>query len=89
MVLEKDLNAHTRAVGRYHIEWDWQGKKTGHILTAERLPNGKLIIYDPQDSTYISLDFLTKTKDGITITRVDNLRINTEIISEVVRAMQR
>lgn len=89
VVLEKDLNAQTQAVGRYHIEWDWKGKSSGHIVTAERLPNGKLIIYDPQDSTYYSLDFLTKTEKGIVVTRVDNLRINAAVISEVVRVMQR
>ena len=89
VVLKKDLNANTQAVGRYHIEWNWKNETYGHIVTVERLPNRELVIYDPQDSSYRSLDFLNNTEDGLVITRVDNLIFNTKVISEVVRVVQK
>jgi hypothetical protein len=79
----------TKSPGRYHIAWGWKNSKYGHIITAERLPNGGLRIYDPQNGKIIK-DFKTYAKrfslaSGIRVLRVDDLRINTSIINGVVK----
>lgn len=75
-----NLDAATSETGRYHIKWQWNGQNSGHIITCERLSNGLLRIYDPQNGKIITnfgeyaLDF--KHSNGIKVLRVDNLRIN-------------
>lgn len=32
----------------FSVEFDWSGRNSGHIITAEKLSNGELRIYDPQ-----------------------------------------
>lgn len=64
-------------------------RKRWHIITAERLPNGGLRVYDSQNGKIVQ-DFKAYAKrfllkSGIRVLRVDELRINTSIISGVVR----
>lgn len=74
-----NLEAATKAVGRYHIKWTWYTMASGHIITCERLKNGTLRIYDPQCGEIIT-DFATYGKrflhGTLKILRVDNLRFN-------------
>ncbi len=74
--------------GRYHISWEWKvknnGKRIGHIITAERLNDGKLRFYDPQSGEIVKLN-ISKVKDSVKILRVDNLRVNPDIIRGVVK----
>lgn len=89
----KEFGELTKDVGRYHIDLTWKkqrGQKelTGHIITAERLADGKLVIYDPQNGKIID-NFRTYCIDAdlkysIRCLRVDNKLINTEIINGVV-----
>lgn len=79
--LVANLETATKAVGRYHIKWLWSNMRSGHIITCERLEDGTLRIYDPQNGKVID-DFVTYAKDfflgdGIKVLRVDNLRLNT------------
>lgn len=78
----------TRETGRYHIDFGWKRRRSGHIITAERLEDGTLLIYDPQNGKIIQ-NFRAYAKDfslqsGIGIVRVDNKLINTDIIDGVV-----
>ena len=34
------VSAAMTETGRYHIAWRWKRKRSGHIITAERLPDG-------------------------------------------------
>lgn len=74
-----NLEAATKAVGRYHIKWTWNTMSSGHIITCERLKDGTLRIYDPQCGEIIT-DFATYGKrflhGSLKILRVDNLRFN-------------
>lgn len=74
-----NLETATKEVGRYHIKWTWNTGRSGHIITCERLKDGKLRIYDPQCGEIIS-DFATYCKrfehGSLKILRVDTLRIN-------------
>ncbi len=84
-----DLDNATKEVGRYHLGFGWKGKNSGHIITAERLENGSLKIYDPQNGkcNIWTKEYMSKiglSKSGIEILRVDNLLVNTDIIDGVV-----
>ena len=84
-----DLDNATKEVGRYHLGFGWKGKNSGHIITAERLENGSLKIYDPQSgkSNIWTKEYMSRiglSKSGIEILRVDNLLVNTDIIDGVV-----
>lgn len=80
----------TSDVGRYHFSVVWKGSNYGHIMTAERLQNGNLRIYDPQTGekySQVSWDRITKEislKYGISVLKVDELDINTNIIKGAV-----
>lgn len=76
----------TKDVGRYHIDFGWKRGRSGHIITLERLENGKIRIYDPQTGKIINWKDYAKdisNRYGINILRVDNLLINDEIIDGI------
>lgn len=84
----KEFQELTKEVGRYHLDWGWKRSNSGHIITAERLDDGTLVVYDPQNGKKIA-DFKKYAKDfslryGINVLRVDNKLINTNIIDGVV-----
>ena len=45
----------TKATGRYHIGINMSGDR-GHVITAERLPDGRIMYYDAQDGTFLKLE---------------------------------
>lgn len=82
----------TSTPGRYHIDFDWKGGRSGHIITAERFVDGTMRVYDPQCGKVIS-DFRTYAEDislasGIRILRVDNLRANPHYVSGAAKKKQ-
>lgn len=89
-IIAKDLNTFTSEVGRYHISFVWKGTRSGHIITIERLSNGKVSLYDPQNGkliTWKDLSSRISPSHGIQVYRVDNLEVNVDIISGVVRKL--
>lgn len=85
-LLEKNFQEATKEVGRYHITVVWN-QYSGHIFTAERLPDGTLAVYDPQTGDSHCWERYLKAlsaRYGIAIQRVDNMLVNTELIGEVV-----
>ena len=87
--IEKDLGIKRgrpmTETGRYHIAWRWKRKRSGHIITAERLPDGNLRFYDPQNGMSGALDLYKKDIAGnIRIYRIDNLAPNANIVKDVL-----
>ena len=85
--MTKELENITQEVGRYHIDWVWKGRNSGHIITLERLSDNSYTLYDPQtgkirDWAELSKDI--KLSRGVNVLRVDNLLINTDIINGAV-----
>lgn len=81
----KQVSDATSAPGRYHIAWNWKRKHDGHIITIERLSDGKIRFYDPQTG---ELDIFSRYKKdiagGIRVYRVDTLAPNTEVVKNVL-----
>ena len=79
------VSAAMTETGRYHIAWRWKRKRSGHIITAERLPDGNLRFYDPQNGMSGALDLYKKDIAGnVRIYRVDNLAPNANIVKDVL-----
>lgn len=85
---------------RYTLEGVWKGGfGCGHIISVFREETGNLVFYDPQvNMTYnaksIKEDFLNYMQKGntedtaIKLIRVDNLDIDTDFVSSIVRRSQ-
>lgn len=78
------LEKQTKAIGRYHIGIN-NIDGSGHVLVAERLNKGKLIIYDPQRNEFPQIDI--EICDYLEVLKVDNLIIN-PISSSVFELIQ-
>lgn len=88
--LTKELVELVKEPGRYHIDFAWKGKNSGHIITLEKLHNGKIIIYDPQTGKMKNWRELSKEislRYGVNVLRVDNLLVNTDIIDGIVKKL--
>ena len=86
----KELVELVKEPGRYHIDFAWKGKNSGHIITLEKLHNGKIIIYDPQTGKMKNWRELSKEislRYGVNVLRVDNLLVNTDIINGIVKKL--
>jgi hypothetical protein len=87
--MTSEFNELTKESGRYHLSFNWKGKNIkGHIITAERFSDGGLRFYDPQNGTIVDWKYLKakiRVEYGIRLYRVDDLLINTDIISGIVK----
>ena len=87
VAVPKDIESATKNIGRYHFSWDYE-KGYGHVITAERLRSGELVIYDPQDDTYWELSNFKGIKKGsFKVLRVDNLLFNVDVVSKIIRPL--
>jgi len=75
------LDKQTLVPGRYHVGINLIDN-TGHILTAERLPNGKLYYYDPQSGFFVNITEYTDI-DYIEVLKVDKLLFDTDILKGI------
>ncbi len=78
----------TKEEGRYFISWDWKDKTSGHIVTAERLKDGTLRIYDPQTGRIMKgfdLKKIDLERQGLCYIRVDNRFMNADVARGVVK----
>jgi len=79
------VSAAMTETGRYHISWRWKRKRSGHIITAERLPDGSLRFYDPQNGMSGALNLYKKDIAGnVRIYRVDNLAPDANVVKDVL-----
>ena len=88
--LTKELVELVKEPGRYHIDFSWKGRNSGHIITLEKSLDGKIVIYDPQTGKIKNWGELSKEislKYGVNVLRVDNLLVNTDIINGIVKKL--
>ena len=68
------LNSTTKSIGRYHIGINMIDG--GHLITAERLANGKLLYYDAQCGTFLNIEeYSARNVEYLEIIKVDKLSI--------------
>ena len=88
--LTKEIIELVKEPGRYHIDFSWKSGNSGHIITLEKLVNGKIVLYDPQNGTIVNWADISKRiklQYGVNVLRVDNLLVNTDIINGIVRKL--
>ncbi len=77
----------TNTAGRYHLRFRWNAGG-GHIITFERRKDGSGLFYDPQTGRKMAeKEFYAdriKLSHGIELYRVDNLLVDTSMISGAV-----
>ena len=88
--LTKEIIELVKEPGRYHIDFSWKSGNSGHIITLEKLVNGKIVLYDPQNGKIVNWADISKRiklQYGVNVLRVDNLLVNTDIIDGIVRKL--
>lgn len=84
-VSELSLEKATSAVGRYIVGYDTK-RGLGHVICAERLTTGQLILFDPQDGEAVRLNMDDLEK--IEVLKVDGMRFDARIIGSIVRVYE-
>lgn len=79
------VEAQTKATGRYHIGIN-MSENRGHVITAERLPNGKIIYYDAQNGVFLKLEeYAVSEIEYIEVLKVDKLLLRPDIFKQIAR----
>ena len=79
------VEAQTKAVGRYHIGIN-MSENRGHVITAERLPNGKMIYYDAQNGVFLKLEeYAVSGVEYFEVLKVDKLLLRPDIFKQIAR----
>lgn len=90
MNLRKNFNTLTAAPGRYQFSYAYFSNRRlfGHIVSVERFPDGRVVLYDPQISKERDLTEIIKKMNRqyvARILRVDDKMINTEMANKIVK----
>lgn len=88
--LYQNINAATKEPARYNFSYGWEDGRdhSGHIITMERHPDGKLTIYDPQDGEKMPMEKLlnqVSPKYLCKLIRVDNLLVKPDIVNKFAK----
>lgn len=79
------VEAQTKAVGRYHIGIN-MSENRGHVITAERLSNGKMMYYDAQNGVFLKLEEYTVSGvEYFEVLKVDKLLLRPDIFKQIAR----
>ena len=81
------VEAQTKAAGRYHIGINM--KYGGHVITAERLADGRMMYYDAQSGTFLKIEeYAARDVEYFEVLKVDKLLINKENLMGVSEIVQ-
>lgn len=79
------VDAQTKAAGRYHIGIN-MSENRGHVITAERLQNGKIIYYDAQNGIFLKLEeYAVSGVEYFEVLKVDKLLLRPDIFKQIAR----
>lgn len=80
------LEAATKAVGRYHIGINM--KYSGHVITAERLADGRMMYYDAQSGTFLKIEeYTARDVQYIEVIKVDKLLLRRDLFKSVAKVL--
>ena len=76
----------TKPTGRYHIGINM--RNGGHIITAERLPNGQMIFYDAQCGTFLNIEeYADRNVEYLEILKVDKLLLRGDLFKAIAQIL--
>lgn len=70
-----------QAIGRYHVGINYN-KLKGHVVTAERTFDNKLLIYDAQSGDFLNINAFDDAKT-IEILKVDKMILNKNVLKNI------
>ena len=77
----------TKATGRYHIGINMQENK-GHVVTAERIRDGRIIFYDAQSGSFLNIEeYITNGVEYFEVLKVDKLLLREDIFKAIARVL--
>ena len=77
----------TRAIGRYHVGINMQENR-GHVITAERLSDGRLMFYDAQDGSFLKLEeYSDREVEYFEVLKVDKLLLKQSLFKKIARVL--
>lgn len=75
----------TKATGRYHIGINMPGNK-GHVITAERFSDGRIMFYDAQNGAFLKLEeYAIRDVEYFEVLKVDKLLLRPDIFRQIAR----
>lgn len=80
------LETATKAVGRYHIGINM--KYGGHVITAERLADGRIMYYDAQSGTFLKIEeYAARDVEYFEVIKVDKLLLRRDLFKSVAKVL--
>ena len=77
----------TKATGRYHIGINMLNNE-GHVITAERLPNGQMAFYDAQVGAFLKLEeYADRGVEYFEVLKVDKLILRRDIFKKIAHLL--
>ncbi len=77
----------TKAAGRYHIGINMSGNR-GHVVTAERLDDGRIIFYDAQNGAFLKLEeYAVSSVEYFEVLKVDKLLLDRSFFKQIARRL--
>lgn len=83
--LFRKLDGQTKSAGRYHIGINFD-QSHGHIITAERFSDGKIVFYDAQSGAFLNIKEYPDL-ESIEVLKVDKLLFEPDIIKAICRLL--
>ena len=81
----RKIDTATKAVGRYHIGINMSGNR-GHVITAERFPDGRIMFYDAQNGAFLKLEeYAVSGVEYFEVLKVDKLILHRDLFKEIAR----
>lgn len=81
------VEAQTKAAGRYHIGINMPDNR-GHVITAERLSDGRIMFYDAQDGAFLKLEeYAAREVEYFEVLKVDKLLLRRDIFTKIARRL--
>lgn len=76
-----------KRAGRYHIGIN-MSEDNGHVITAERLPDGRILFYDAQDGTFLKIEeYAARNAVSFEVLKVDKLLLRCDLFKSVAKAL--
>ena len=71
----------------YHIGINMSEDK-GQVITAERLPDGRILFYDAQDGAFLKLEkYAVRDVEYFEVLKVDKLLLRCDLFKSVAKAL--
>ena len=81
------IDTATKAVGRYHIGINMSGNR-GHVITAERFPDGRIMFYDAQNGAFLKLEeYAVSGVEYFEVLKVDKLLLRRDLFKSVAKVL--